>query len=98
MNVHDVTIQNIYLRGLYAASGGTFTFKDNTVTNVQGDPDDLNAESVAIMNWGGSGLIQGNMVSNSADGICSNYSTGTQYLDNTVTTSRWSRRLCRRAL
>lgn len=37
LDVHDVTVQNIYLRGIYAASGGTFDFQDNTVTNVQGD-------------------------------------------------------------
>ena len=81
-SVHDVTIQNIYLRGLYAASGGTFNFTGNTVDNVQADP-----SSVAIFNFGGSGIIQGNHVSNASDAIAANWSAGTQFLNNIITSS-----------
>ena len=38
LSVHDVTIKNIFLRGIYASSGGTFNFTNNTVNNVQADP------------------------------------------------------------
>jgi hypothetical protein len=83
-SVHDVTVQNIYLRGIYASSSGTgFNFTNDVVTNVQGDP----TASIAIFNFGGSGIITGNHVSNSNGGIQSNWSSGTSYTNNVVTTS-----------
>ena len=59
LNVHDVTVQNVYLRGIQAATdNGTSTFADNVVINVQGD-----SESVGIgIIFGGSGTISGNVV------------------------------------
>ena len=57
LEVHHVTVQNIYLRGIYASSGGTFNFHDNTVQNVQADP-----ASIAIFNFGGAGTISRNVV------------------------------------
>ena len=81
--VHDTIIRNIYLRGLYAASGGAgFSFTNNTVQNVQGDD-----YSIAIMNFGGSGTIASNTVSDANDAIAANWSRGTQFLDNTITNS-----------
>ena len=80
--VHDVTVKNVFLRGIYASSGGTFNFRDNTVTNVQADP-----SSVAIFNFLGSGVIKGNNVSYANDAISSNWSAGTQFLNNTITHS-----------
>jgi hypothetical protein len=82
LDVHDVTVKNIYLRGIYASSGGTFSFVGNTVDNVAGE-----AASIAIFNFGGSGLIQGNIVSNANDAIAANHSKGTQFLNNIVTNS-----------
>jgi len=82
LSVHDVTVENIYLRGVYASSGGTFNFTDNTVQNVQADP-----ASVAMFNFGGSGVFQGNNVSDAGDAISSNWSTGVQFLNNVVTNS-----------
>ncbi len=79
LNVHNVTIQNIYLRGIYASTGGSFDFSNNTVTNVQGDPG-----SIAMFNFGGSGVFANNTLSNVADAIASNWSTGTVYHDNTI--------------
>ena len=38
LSIHDTTIKNIWLRGIYASSGGTFNFSDNTVDNVQARP------------------------------------------------------------
>lgn len=78
--VHDVTIRNVYLRGIYARSGGSgFHFSHNTVDNVAGC-----GASIAIFNFGGSGVIEYNTVRNSNDAIASNWSRGTQYLHNLV--------------
>ena len=82
LSVHDVTVKNIYLRGMYASSGGTFNFTNNTVDNVAAD-----AASIGIFNFGGSGIIQGNTVSRTNDAISANWSTGTQFLNNNITTS-----------
>ncbi|HYM15593.1 MAG TPA: right-handed parallel beta-helix repeat-containing protein [Dehalococcoidia bacterium] len=80
--VHHVTVKNIYLRGIYAASGGTFNFHDDTVQNVQGSP-----SSISMFNFGGSGTFANNTVSGANDAISSNWSTGTQYLNNVITGS-----------
>ena len=34
--VSNVTVSDVYLRGIYASSGGTFNFNHDTVNNVQG--------------------------------------------------------------
>lgn len=83
LQIYDVTIKNIYLRGVYFSSGGSnFTIHDSTVQNVQGD-----AYSIAIFNFGGSGTIANNAVSDANDAIAANHSRGTQFLSNTVTGS-----------
>jgi parallel beta-helix repeat protein len=82
LTVHDVTVKNIYLRGIYASSGGTFNFNHDTVQNVQADP-----SSVAMFNFGGSGLMTDNHVLDANDAIASNHSSGTQFLNNTITAS-----------
>lgn len=79
LTVHDTTVKNIYLRGVYAASGGTFNFHDNYVENVQGE-----AQSIALFNFGGSGVFENNLVFYANDAIASNWSKGTQYLNNSV--------------
>src|SRR5262249_45901768 len=80
--VHDVTVKNINLRGMYASSGVSFHFAHNIVDNRAADP-----ASIAIFNFGGSGLIEYNTVSRANDAISANNSTGTQFLHNIVTTS-----------
>ena len=76
-------IENIYLRGIYASSGGSgFFFHDNTVRNVQADPN-----SVAMFNFGGSGVMSNNVVTEASDALSANYSTGTQFLNNTISNS-----------
>jgi len=83
LEVYNVTVKNIYLRGIYASSGGTgFNIHHNTVQNVNGEEN-----SIAIMNFGGSGIFSYNNVSDANDGIVSNWSQGTQYLNNTVANS-----------
>lgn len=80
--VYNTTMRNIYLRGIYASSGGTFDFHNDTVQNVQGDP-----ASIAMFNFGGAGQFVNNTVSDANDAISSNHSRGTQYLLNTITNS-----------
>jgi len=82
LTVVGTTVRNIYLRGIYASSGGTFTFAGNTVRNVQADP-----ASIAMFNFGGSGIMADNDVSDANDAISSNWSRGVQFLRNTVVRS-----------
>ena len=79
LEIFNTYVFNIYLRGIYASSGGTFNIHDNFVNNVDGE-----SQSIAMMNWNGSGIFANNKVTNSNDGIVSNWSRGTQYLYNTV--------------
>jgi hypothetical protein len=80
--VDQVTVRDIYLRGIYASSGGTFTFTNNSVDNVQGE-----AASIGIFNFLSSGTISNNNVSHSNDAISANHSRGTTFSNNVVTTS-----------
>ncbi len=80
--VHHVTVKNIYLRGIYASSGGTFNLHHNIVQNVKGE-----AASIGIFNFYGAGIISDNDVSDVNDAIAANWSSGTQFLRNTVTDS-----------
>jgi hypothetical protein len=83
LEVYNTYVKNIYLRGIYSSSGATgFDIHDNTVQNVDGE-----SQSIAIMNWAGSGFIQDNTVLDSNDGIAANHSSGAQYLHNTIRNS-----------
>jgi nitrous oxidase accessory protein NosD len=82
LTVSRVKVSDIYLRGIYASTGGTFTFTQDTVDNVQADP-----ASIAMFNLRGSGVFSDNKVSNANDAISSNWSTGTQYVDNEISRS-----------
>ncbi len=80
--VSKVKVSDVYLRGIYASSGGTFNFSRDTVENVQGEE-----ASIAMFNFEGSGVMEKNRVSKANDAISSNWSKGTQYVKNTVTAS-----------
>ncbi len=82
LTVAHVTVRNLYLRGLYASSGGTFDFHDDEVTNVQASP-----ASVAMFNFGGSGRMADNKVSYANDAISSNHSSGVELTGNEVSHS-----------
>lgn len=82
LDVHDVLVRNVFLRGIYASSGGTFNFHDNVIENVQG-----NSSSIGMFNFGGSGTFANNRVSRANDAISSNHSSGTKFLDNRITKS-----------
>ncbi len=82
LQVDHVIVRNVYLRGIYASSEGTFDFHDNTVQNVQGDDD-----SICIFNYGGAGVIARNEAFDCRDAISSNWSRGVQFLGNDVSRS-----------
>ena len=82
LDIHDCTVTNIYLRGIYARSAAAingFHIHDNRVGNVQGGP-----LSIAIFNFGGSGVFSNNVVSDSSDAISANWSMGTKFQNNTI--------------
>ncbi len=80
--VTGVKVTGVYLRGIYASSGGSFEFARDTVENVQGSE-----SSIAMFDFGGSGVMSRNRVSNANDAISANWSTGTQFLNNLITRS-----------
>jgi hypothetical protein len=80
LEVYNTTIKNIFLRGIYASSGGSFNFHDNAVDNVYGL-----SGSIGMFNFGGAGSYTNNTVTNCNDAIASNWSTGSTYTGNTVT-------------
>ena len=86
LTVTKGVVQDIYLRGMEATydnvPGQTFKFTHDTVTNVQGDP-----SSIAMFNFGDSGVMSDNKVTNANDAISANWSTGTQFLRNHITNS-----------
>jgi hypothetical protein len=83
LQVSNVTVQNIYLRGIETSSTAqsalTFSFSANQVINVHG-----NANAIGIFNFGGSGTIDSNVVSGASGGIVANHSRSTFITNNTV--------------
>ncbi|MBN2550422.1 MAG: right-handed parallel beta-helix repeat-containing protein, partial [Anaerolineales bacterium] len=82
LEVYNLTVKNIYLRGINATTGGTFNLHHNTVTNVQGD-----YYSIAMFAWYGPGTMAYNDVSYANDAIAANHSKGIQFLNNTISHS-----------
>ena len=79
LTVSKVKVSDVYLRGIYASSGGTFNLNHDTVENVQGEE-----ASIAMFNFGGSGVMASNKVTSANDAISANHSTGTQFLANVI--------------
>jgi len=82
LKVAKVKVRGVYLRGLYASSGGSFTFERDTVENVQAEP-----ASVAIFAFEGAGSMVANKVSEANDAISANWSEGIQFLNNKISKS-----------
>jgi nitrous oxidase accessory protein NosD len=82
LTVSRVQVSDVYLRGIYASSGGTFYFHHDAVNNVQGE-----AASIAMFAFEGTGRMEANTVSNANDAISANWSEGTQFIGNKVTKS-----------
>ncbi len=79
LTVRHVTVQNVYLRGIDASSGGTFRIEQSRVSNLS---DDVQANG--IFNTGGAGTISDNVVTDSVGGIASNFSSGLTVSGNRV--------------
>lgn len=82
LTVSKVVIADIFLRGVYASSGGSFNFNHDTIENVQGEE-----ASIAMFNFEGTGVMSHNKVISANDAISANWSKGTQFLDNKVSKS-----------
>jgi nitrous oxidase accessory protein NosD len=82
LTVSKVKVADVYLRGIYASSGGTFDFTHDTVENVQGEE-----QSIAMFAFEGAGEFTHDKVSRANDAISANWSQGTKFLDNTITKS-----------
>ncbi len=82
LTVSKVTVADIYLRGIYASSGGTFNFNHDTVENVQAEE-----ASIAMFAFEGSGAMEDNKVSGANDAISANWSKGTSFVGNKITNS-----------
>ncbi len=82
LTVTRVIVDDIYLRGIYASSGGTFDFNHDTVQNVQAEE-----ASIAMFAFEGSGVMEDNRVSEANDAISANWSKGTQFIHNKITKS-----------
>ncbi len=66
--VRNCRVKNIYLRGIYAAAQTSIAgiiFTNNTVDNVNG----VSMQSAGIMFWGGNGVVDHNVCTNSSLGI-----------------------------
>jgi hypothetical protein len=80
LTVSKVKVTGVYLRGIYASSEGTgFNFNHDTVENVQGE-----GESIAMFNFGGSGVMEDNTVTNTTGAFAANWSKGTQFVGNKI--------------
>jgi hypothetical protein len=80
LNVHDMTVQNVYLAGIQSLTAqGTFTFANNTIRNIH------TSTSHGIFNLGGSGIIADNEISNVINGIGMSRSRGTTITHNSIT-------------
>ena len=71
LTVSNVKVADVYLRGIYASSDGTFNFNHDTVENVQGEE-----ASIAMFTFGGSGVMSHNKVTDANDAISANRSAG----------------------
>lgn len=78
-SVSHVKVENVFLRGIYASAEGTFDLTHDTVENVQG-----NESSIAMFDFGGSGVMSANKVTSANDAISANWSTGTQFTKNII--------------
>lgn len=82
LTVARVIVDDVYLRGIYQSSGGSFRFERDTVENVQGEE-----QSIAMFAFEGSGSMDHNRVNDANDAISANWSKGTEFADNKVTNS-----------
>jgi hypothetical protein len=86
LTVTKVSVQDVFLRGIEAVGatyGETFMFSHDTVTNVDGNPN----ASISMFNFGGSGSMVSNTVTQASDALSANWSEGTTFRSNLVKNS-----------
>jgi hypothetical protein len=96
LSVHDVTVENIYLRGIYASGNsptGTHVigvdFHNNTAINVDGEMDFVDQEfSAGIMLWNASGSMVDNTVQQAVYGLACVSDSNCSVLTNVITDAR----------
>lgn len=77
LTVLDVTLRNLYLRGINAYYSANLRFGGNRLSNIQAEE-----HSIAIFNFGGSGEISGNYAEYTTTAFVANHSTGTHFIGN----------------
>ncbi|HEX9480838.1 MAG TPA: hypothetical protein VF927_01925 [Solirubrobacteraceae bacterium] len=82
LTVSNVAVADIYLRGIYASSGGSFNFNHDMVKNVQAEE-----ASIAMFAFEGSGSMDDNSVTEANDALSANWSKGIEFAGNKVTKS-----------
>jgi hypothetical protein len=82
LTVSKVAIADVYLRGIYASSGGSFNFNHDTVKNVQAEE-----ASIAMFAFEGTGSMDDNSVTEANDALSANWSQGIEFAGNKVTKS-----------
>ncbi len=82
LTVTRVIVDDVYLRGIYQSSGGSFAFERDTVENVQGEE-----QSIAMFAFEGSGRMNRNRVNDANDAISANWSKGIEFTGNRITNS-----------
>ena len=83
LTVFNVTVKNIFLRGIEFTDGSGYLITGNNINNVAGD----SSNSIAIDGDSAAGTISGNNVSNTPGAIGTNHSKGTSMTGNAITTS-----------
>ena len=83
LTVEHVEVRNVYTRGMQMSTGGTFSFRYNQISNVQGD-----GLAIALFNSGGQGVMEHNVVDHANDALSANHSRGTRFAGNVVTHSQ----------
>jgi hypothetical protein len=77
--VVGTSVKNVYLRGIDAASGGSFRFEGNRVRNLSAD-----TQAIGIFDTGGAGTIADNIVASSPAGVAANFSGGVTIARNRI--------------
>jgi nitrous oxidase accessory protein NosD len=85
LSLQEVTVRNVYYRGIQESAGGGLEVLRSRVTNVDGD-----LVSIGIFIFHSHGIVQDNQLSQQSAGIVANWSTGSLIQRNTITQSAYA--------
>lgn len=77
--VEDTEVKNVYLRGIQVSASDGVEVRNNDIQNVDGS-----IYSISVFYYTSGGIVEGNTIDETGDGIAANWSTGTQILNNTI--------------